>query len=56
MTVPGDPSSAAFFAAAAAIIPNSSITITNVLANPTRVGFFDILEKNGWWGRMEKYT
>ncbi len=47
MTVPGDPSSAAFFAAAAAIIPNSSITITNVLANPTRVGFFDILEKMG---------
>ncbi len=51
MTVPGDPSSAAFFAAAAAIIPNSSITITNVLANPTRVGFFDILEKMG--GRVE---
>jgi len=47
MTVPGDPSSAAFFAAAAAIIPNSSITITNVLANPTRVGFFHILEKMG---------
>ena len=47
MTVPGDPSSAAFFAAAAAIIPNSSITITNVLANPTRVGFFDMLEKMG---------
>ena len=47
MTVPGDPSSAAFFAAAAAIIPNSSITITNMLANPTRVGFFQILEKMG---------
>lgn len=42
--VPGDPSSAAFFAAATALIPNSSITIKNILANPTRIGFFKVLE------------
>jgi len=47
ITVPGDPSSAAFFAAGAALIPNSSITIKNVLANPTRIGFFNILQKMG---------
>ena len=47
MTVPGDPSSAAFFAAAAALIPNSSITFKNVLANPTRIGFFNVLEQMG---------
>ena len=47
ITVPGDPSSAAFFAAAAALIPNSSITIKNVLANPTRIGFFHLLQKMG---------
>ena len=47
LTVPGDPSSAAFFGAAAAMIPNSDITIKNILANPTRIGFFSILEKMG---------
>ena len=47
LTVPGDPSSAAFFGAAAAMIPNSDITIKNVLANPTRIGFFSVLEKMG---------
>ena len=47
LTVPGDPSSAAFFAAAAAMIPNSDITINNILANPTRIGFFSVLEKMG---------
>ncbi|MDP6570477.1 MAG: 3-phosphoshikimate 1-carboxyvinyltransferase [Candidatus Marinimicrobia bacterium] len=47
MTVPGDPSTAAFFAAAAAILPNSSLTIRNISANPTRIGFFNALEKMG---------
>ncbi len=47
LTVPGDPSSAAFFGAAAAMVPNSDITINNVLANPTRIGFFSVLEKMG---------
>ena len=57
ITVPGDPSSAAFFAAAAALIPNSSITIKNVLANPTRIGFFQVLKKMGGgveWQNMRK--
>ena len=47
ITIPGDPSSAAFFAAAAALIPNSDLTIKNVLANPTRIGFFKVLEDMG---------
>jgi len=47
LTVPGDPSSAAFFGAAAALILNSDITIQNILANPTRIGFFTVLEKMG---------
>ena len=47
MTIPGDPSSAAFFGAAAAMLPNSDITIKNILANPTRIGFFSVLEKMG---------
>ena len=57
ITVPGDPSSAAFFAAAAAMIPNSDLTIKNVLANTTRIGFFTILEKMGAgveWKNMSK--
>jgi len=57
ITVPGDPSSAAFFAASAALIPNSSITIKNVLANPTRIGFFQVLKKMGGgveWQNMRK--
>ena len=29
------------------MIPNSDITIKNILANPTRIGFFSILEKMG---------
>ena len=47
LTIPGDPSSAAFFATAAAMIPNSDLTIKNISANPTRVGFFHSLEKMG---------
>lgn len=46
-TVPGDPSAAAFFAAAAALVPGSDISLKSVLANPTRTGFFAALEKMG---------
>ena len=53
MHVPGDPSSAAFFAAAAAIIPNSSLCMKNISANPTRTGFFKILEEMGGDVRWE---
>lgn len=45
--VPGDPSAAAFFAAAAAITPGLSIEIANVSLNPTRLGFFEVLREMG---------
>ncbi len=47
IAVPGDPSSAAFLAAAAAIVPGSDITIENVLINPTRTGFYTTLSEMG---------
>lgn len=47
MTIPGDPSTAAFFAAAAALIPNSDLILENVSANPTRNGFYAVLEQMG---------
>ncbi len=47
LTVPGDPSTAAFFAATAAIVPNSNLTLNQILRNPTRIGFFDALKKMG---------
>ena len=46
-SIPGDPSTAAFFAASAALVPNSEIVLNRVLANPTRIGFFAALEKMG---------
>ncbi|RMD47063.1 MAG: 3-phosphoshikimate 1-carboxyvinyltransferase, partial [Aquificota bacterium] len=45
--VPADPSSAAFFAAAAAIVPDSEILLKDVLVNPTRDGFFRKLKEMG---------
>ncbi len=45
LSVPGDPSTAAFFAAAAALVPESEIIFNRVLCNPTRTGFFAALEK-----------
>jgi len=45
--VPGDPSSAAFPAAAALICPGSDVMIENVLVNPTRTGFYDTLAEMG---------
>jgi 3-phosphoshikimate 1-carboxyvinyltransferase len=45
--VPGDPSSAAFIAAAALICPGSEVVIENVLMNPTRTGFFETLREMG---------
>lgn len=43
--VPGDISSAAFFMTAAAIVPNSDLTLTQVNLNPTRTGIVKVLEK-----------
>ncbi|MEA2063590.1 MAG: 3-phosphoshikimate 1-carboxyvinyltransferase, partial [Gemmatimonadota bacterium] len=45
--VPGDPSSAAFFAAGAAMLPGGEINIENICLNPTRAAFFDVLESMG---------
>ena len=45
--VPGDPSSAAFLAAAALIVPGSDVTIEGVLVNPTRTGLYTTLQEMG---------
>jgi 3-phosphoshikimate 1-carboxyvinyltransferase len=45
--VPADPSSAFFFAVAAAIIPDSSAIIEGVTLNPTRIEAFKVLERMG---------
>jgi len=45
--VPGDPSSAAFLAAAAVMVAGSDLLIENVLINPTRTGFFTTLSEMG---------
>lgn len=45
--VPGDPSSAAFLAVAALIVPGSDIIIENVGINPTRAGLYEILQQMG---------
>jgi 3-phosphoshikimate 1-carboxyvinyltransferase len=45
--VPGDPSSAAFLAAAALMVPGSDIRIEGVLVNPTRTGFYKTLREMG---------
>lgn len=41
VSVPGDPSSAAFPLAAALIVPGSEVTVENVMLNPLRTGLFD---------------
>jgi 3-phosphoshikimate 1-carboxyvinyltransferase len=46
-TVPGDISSAAFVFAAAALVPNSEVTVTNVGVNDTRTGILDALVAMG---------
>ena len=45
ISVPSDPSSAAFFAALAVINNNSNLKLTNVLLNETRIGFVKVLNK-----------
>ena len=47
ITVPTDPSSAFFFALAAAIVPNSKVVLKNVTLNPTRIEAYKILEQMG---------
>jgi len=47
LTVPGDPSSAAFFAGLASLADAGSLELPNVLASPTRDGFFRTLSAMG---------
>ena len=54
--VPCDPSSAFYFAIAAAITPNSEILLKNVALNPTRIEAYKILEKMGAKVRYENIT
>lgn len=47
ITVPADPSSAFFFAVAAAIVPNSRVVLANLTLNPTRIEAYKVLQKMG---------
>jgi len=47
LSVPGDPSSAAFLVAAAILADEGELLIENVGVNPTRTGFIVVLERMG---------
>jgi 3-phosphoshikimate 1-carboxyvinyltransferase len=47
LVVPGDASSAAFLAVAAAILPGSDVHVTGVSMNPTRAGYIKALDRLG---------
>jgi 3-phosphoshikimate 1-carboxyvinyltransferase len=47
ISVPGDPSSAAFWAAAAAGIPGAAVVVERVGVNPSRTAFLGVLERMG---------
>ena len=47
ISVPGDVSSAAYFIAAAALLPESSLQVVDVGVNPTRVAFVETLQELG---------
>jgi 3-phosphoshikimate 1-carboxyvinyltransferase len=47
LEVPGDPSSAAFFAVAAAVLPGSHVVLEGVLGNPGRIAYLDVLREMG---------
>lgn len=46
-TLPGDPSTGAFLAAAAALVPGSEIRLRRMNANPTRIGWVRALQRMG---------
>jgi 3-phosphoshikimate 1-carboxyvinyltransferase len=46
-TVPGDSSSATFWAVAAAALPGSDVELVDVGVNPTRTALFDVLTRAG---------
>jgi len=45
--IPGDPSSAAFLVVLALLTKNSNLLLPNVLLNPKRIGFLNVLKKMG---------
>ncbi|GAC1537702.1 MAG: 3-phosphoshikimate 1-carboxyvinyltransferase [Acidimicrobiales bacterium] len=47
LTVPGDPSQAAYWIVAASIVPNSDVTIEGVYVGRARAGFLDVLRRMG---------
>ncbi|MCX7689760.1 3-phosphoshikimate 1-carboxyvinyltransferase [Thermoflexus sp.] len=47
LTIPGDPSSAAFLVAAALLIPGAQVQIPGVLLNPTRLGWVEAWQAMG---------
>ncbi len=47
VSVPGDVSSAAYFIAAAALLPESSLEVVDIGINPTRVAFVETLQELG---------
>ncbi len=47
LTIPADPSATAFLALAAAVCPNSRISVDHVGANPHRLGFYRAFAKMG---------
>ena len=53
--VPGDFSSAAFFIAAATLVPGSQVRLRRVGVNPTRTGFLRVLERMGGDVEVEQH-
>jgi len=53
LDVPGDPSSAAFLVVGAAITPGSDLVLEDLLLNPGRVSFLDVLRRMGADIRVE---
>jgi 3-phosphoshikimate 1-carboxyvinyltransferase len=47
LAVPGDPSSAAFLAVAALIVPGSEVRLDGVCVNPLRIGLYEVLREMG---------
>lgn len=47
VSIPGDPSSAAFPLAAALIVPGSAVTVEGVMLNPLRTGLFETWREMG---------
>lgn len=54
LTVPGDPSSAAFMVALAALASGGELEIPDVCLNPTRTGFLDAIRDMGAHVRVER--